>query len=163
MSLPVSLPATGGQWTGWTSDVAGSPPPPPKEQGPQSQQATGGGPMRSSWSPSYQNPGRKAGYDSNILPGSPPGRRLDQRGRVVNTPNWPSGGFMSRPMGDRNYDVAAWEPTLREARVYSTVPSGGWARGQTARFMAPQFRPAKPPIMYDPTDPDTWDAARAYN
>lgn len=77
---------------------------------------------------------------------------LDTRGRVTDTPSWPQGGTVSRPMGDRNYEV-------QQITGFSTgtVPGSNWVRGQYAHFDAPTFRPNPQGLfMYDPTDPNTY-------
>ena len=83
--------------------------------------------------------------------GKQPGNGLDTRGRVNTSPGWPNGGMVSRPVGDRNYDVQMFT-----GNSVSTVAGGGWVRGQLLRQGTVEFHPAKPPIMYDPTDPRTW-------
>ena len=90
--------------------------------------------------------------------GKDPGSRLDVRGRVLRTPAWPNGGMVSRPIGDRHYDVQAFT-----GNSVSTVPAGRWSRGQLIRSNTVTVHPAKPPIMYDPTDIRTWDAVPEYN
>jgi hypothetical protein len=152
------LGAEGGAWTGWTADTGGGAPGLPVEAPEQDQWA--GGPNRVSWTPDYSKPGRHAGYDSNILVGTPPGRAIafDETGRVRREPMWPQGGMVSRPVVDRNYDVQQFT-----GYSVSTVRAGQWARGARAGFVTPTWHPAKPPIMYDPTDPDTWDAVRTFN
>lgn len=154
----------GGAFTGYTADVVGGGPPGGyHEVKPADQWA--GGPQRVSWTPAYTNPpygtdpGRHAGYDSNILPGgSPPGRSLDARSRFPSEAPWPQGGMVSRRINDRNYDVQEFT-----GYSYGTVAGSNWSRGSVAKWSAPTLRPGKPPIMYDPTDPDTWDQVRAFN
>lgn len=158
----------GGMWPGWTADVQGGGPPGGYHDPKPEDQWMGVPGSGHGWSPSYTNapaftdPGRHAGYESNILPGGvPSGRSLDPRGVFHRTrePAWPSGGMVSRPIGDRNYDVQMFT-----GASYSTVrPAGGWDRGQVYRWATPTVRPGKPPIMYDPTDPDTWDEVRSFN
>jgi hypothetical protein len=82
------------------------------------------------------------------------GSRQDTTGRFeVNNPGFVTQNAMiSRPVGDRNYDVQY--PT---GYSVSTVPTGSWARGQIIR----QFQPTiHPPMLgyyaYDPTDPTSW-------
>ena len=72
--------------------------------------------------------------------------------RVNTSPAWPAGGFVTRPMADRNYTVQQYT-----GYSVSTVPRGAWVRGQIIRQYQPEIHP---PMLgyfaYDPTDPSTW-------
>lgn len=69
--------------------------------------------------------------------------------RVIREPGWPGGGMVTRPVGDRRYEVQAFT-----GRPVSTVPQGRWNRGAIVRFMTPNVRPNFDPLyMNDPTDP----------
>jgi hypothetical protein len=77
----------------------------------------------------------------------------DTYDRVAVEPGWPNGGYMvTKPLDQRNYDV-------QQVTGYSvsTVPAGGWVRGQTVRLYQPEFRPSTLGYYaYDPTDPTSW-------
>lgn len=96
---------------------------------------------------------------------------VNERGRIETTPAWPNGGMVSKPMDTRNYNVSAFVAPMGSngakfvggqstGTVYSTVDSGRWSRGQLIRQNQVEFRPSRPQTMYDPTDPNTWPAAR---
>lgn len=75
--------------------------------------------------------------------------------RPLNEPQWPMGGFTGRKFTEDNYTVNVYT-----GMAQSTVPGGGWARGQVIRKFQP---PMHPPMLgyfaYDPTDPTTWNDA----
>lgn len=75
--------------------------------------------------------------------------RQETNGRYRVEPAWPQGGFMSRPMDDRRWDVQAFT-----GRPVSRVPQGQWSRGIVHRWDVPPVSPNPQALfMYDPTDP----------
>ncbi len=79
--------------------------------------------------------------------------RNDIRGRYQTDPD-SSGGVVTRPVGDRHYDVQQYT-----GYATSTVSRGQWDRGYVYRFATAQVRPSGRNLyMFDRTDPSTWHA-----
>lgn len=78
--------------------------------------------------------------------GKAPVRNLTRSGRFRVEPGWPYGGGSTVRSFDRNWTVQRFT-----GAAVSTVPAGGWVRGQLMR----SYTPAEhfPPIShaYDPT------------
>jgi hypothetical protein len=71
--------------------------------------------------------------------------------RALNEPQWPSGGFTTRKMDERNYTVNVWGYPV------SSQPTGAWSAGSIRRMYQPVFQPPTIGLFaYDPTDPSTW-------
>ena len=74
-------------------------------------------------------------------------------GRFNTSPQWPQGGFVTRPIVDRNYDVQQFT-----GYSYGTVPGSNWDRGMIYRGYTMELRPPREQYMFDPTDIRTWGA-----
>lgn len=81
---------------------------------------------------------------------------IDSRQRFASpTTQWHEGGMLSRFVGAFNYDVQR-----RTGWATSLVPAGKWYRGLLFRGQSVRLVPPPEMIMYDPTDPLTWDSPR---
>jgi hypothetical protein len=66
--------------------------------------------------------------------------------------------MVTRRLADRNYDVQQFT-----GYAVSTVPGGGWVRGQTVRVNQPTMRPPDPVPMLDLTSTEQFGPkARLY-
>lgn len=81
---------------------------------------------------------------------------IDSRQRFASpSASWHEGGMLSRFVGQFHYDVQR-----RTGWTFSMVPAGQWNRGMIIRGATPRLVPPPEAIMFDPTDPMTWDSPR---
>lgn len=97
-----------------------------------------------------QYPGPSSQPDSAFM-NSPAGDRLDERGRFQ-TASGVGGYGMTRPVGDRHYDVQSFT-----GYAMGTVPGTQWNRGFIYRAFTPTLRIPNEVGMVDPTDPSSWN------
>lgn len=81
---------------------------------------------------------------------NPAGTRQATTGRFQ-TAKGVGGLGVSRPIGDRHYDVQSFT-----GYSMGTVPGTQWNRGFLYRFQTPMLRVPNPINMIDPSNPATW-------